>query len=280
MKSAAKVRSRSEMLLPMGDLRPFCVRRSPSEGKVLLGSTSATASAVLRDARVGGRPGWPGGLGLDGHPSCVCGPEALALGRAGRSLLVDRLLVPAAPREKLSPVLVIVGGLPATGKTTICREVARLTRAVHLRVDTIEQALVDAGLGEHPLGVGGYLVAYAVAREQLIQGQVVLAESVNPLPVTRDAWRAVAAAAGAVALEVEVTCSDAVEHRRRAESREIDVPGLARTSWSAIEGRVYEPWTGQHLVIDTATSTLDEAATCLVSAMLERKTLNGKRARQ
>lgn len=164
-------------------------------------------------------------------------------------------------------MLVIVGGLPATGKTSLCRAVARETGAIHLRIDTIEQAIVDAGLGTQPLGPAGYVVAYALAREQLAQGRDVLADSVNPLAVTRDAWRGVADDAGVGAIEVEVVCSDPVEHRRRAQTREIDVPGLDRPTWSRIQARRYEPWVREHLVVDTATATVSEAAARICRAM-------------
>ena len=86
-------------------------------------------------------------------------------------------------------MLVVIGGLPATGKTTLARLLAAETGAVHLRVDTIEQALVRSGLARHPVGPAGYAVGYALAEEQLRQGLTVIAESVNPLGVTRDAWR-------------------------------------------------------------------------------------------
>jgi hypothetical protein len=40
-------------------------------------------------------------------------------------------------------VLVVVGGLPATGKTTVSRAAAGRTGAACLRIDTIEQALSE-----------------------------------------------------------------------------------------------------------------------------------------
>lgn len=36
-------------------------------------------------------------------------------------------------------MLIIFGGLPGTGKTTISKEVAKRLKAVYLRMDTIEQ---------------------------------------------------------------------------------------------------------------------------------------------
>lgn len=152
-------------------------------------------------------------------------------------------------------MLVTVGGLPATGKTTICREAASQFGAVHLRVDTIEQAVVDSTELSHPVGHVGYVTAYALAKDFLDQGHVVLAESVNPLDETRDAWRHVAAAANVALVEVEVVCHDRAEHRRRAETRVADIPGLRLPTWDEIQARDYRPWIREHLVLDTAANS-------------------------
>ncbi|MFF5717922.1 AAA family ATPase [Streptomyces buecherae] len=150
------------------------------------------------------------------------------------------------------PVLVIICGLPATGKTTLSQTLARQIGAVHVRVDTIEQAIVRSGLATHPVGPAGYAVAYALAEEHLRQGLTVIAESVSPLAVTRDAWRSVAVRTAVPAIEAEIVCSDPAEHRRRAERRAVDIPDLALPSWDAIVRRPYEPWHRERLVIDTA----------------------------
>lgn len=99
-----------------------------------------------------------------------------------------------------------MGGLPGTGKTTLARLLAARIGAVHLRVDTIEQAIVRSGVARHPVGPVGYVVGYALAGQHLRQGLTVIAESVNPLSVTRDAWRGTAVRAGGRVVEVEVVC--------------------------------------------------------------------------
>ena len=165
------------------------------------------------------------------------------------------------------PVLVVVGGLPATGKSTIASRLARLAGAPYVRVDRIEQAVVDWSPLEHPVGAAGYAVAHALAREQLALGLDVVVECVNPLALTRDPWVGTAAGADAVLVEVEVVCSDPVEHRRRAESRATDVDGLVKPTWDEIVGREYEPWTRPHLVIDSARTPADEAAARIAGAM-------------
>lgn len=149
-------------------------------------------------------------------------------------------------------VLISLGGLPATGKSTLARAMARETGAVHLRVDTIEQAVVRSGLADHPVGPVGYAVGYALAEDHLRQGLTVIAESVNPLAVTRDAWRDVALRSGARLLEVETVCSDPAEHRRRSAERTVDIPGLPLPTWEEITACLYEPWARDRLVVDTA----------------------------
>ncbi|WP_426393064.1 AAA family ATPase [Variovorax sp. R-27] len=162
-------------------------------------------------------------------------------------------------------MLIVLGGLPGTGKTTIAREIAALVPCVYLRIDTIEQALRSAGVLAGDVGPGGYVVAYELARSNLSLGQTIVADCVNPLLVTREAWQAVAADTSSRIVEVEIVCSDIAEHRRRVEQRSIDVPGLVPTTWAAVQQRDYEPWTTQRLVIDTAFLGAREAAEVILS---------------
>jgi predicted kinase len=162
-------------------------------------------------------------------------------------------------------MLIVLGGLPGSGKTTIAREIAALVPCVYLRIDTIEQALrsTDALAGE--VGPAGYVVAYELARSNLSLGLTVVADCVNPLPVTREAWQAVAADASSRIVEVEIVCSDIAEHRRRVEQRSIDVPGLVPPTWASVQQHDYEPWTTRRLVIDTAFLGAREAAEVILS---------------
>jgi predicted kinase len=159
-------------------------------------------------------------------------------------------------------MLVIFGGLPGTGKSTLALKLAGELGAVYLRIDTIERALADGNEARY-VGEAGYRVAYAVARDNLRLGHTVIADSVNPLIITREAWRNVAARAGVDAVEIEVICSDPAEHRRRVETRTALIP----VTWQEVEARDFDPWTGDHIRIDTAGRDIEQSLAVLWQAM-------------
>lgn len=160
-------------------------------------------------------------------------------------------------------MLIVLSGLPGVGKTAIARELARVTGAVHLRIDSIEQAMRAAGWRVEGQG---YEVAHAVAEDNLTLGRTVIADCVNPWPLTRDAWRSVAQRAGVRIVEVEVVCSDLTEHRRRVESRSADIQGHKMPTWQDVVARDYRPWSRARLIIDTARADVAESVRILTES--------------
>lgn len=156
-------------------------------------------------------------------------------------------------------MLIVFSGLPGTGKTTIARELARRTGAVYLRIDVIEQAIREAGVLAGDVGASGYGVANALALSNLQLGHTVVADCVNPVRESRDAWKALAAMAEVELINIRVVCSDRQEHQRRVESRVRDIPGLTPPTWQSVLAHEYEAWDEESVRIDTALLTPDQA---------------------
>jgi len=169
--------------------------------------------------------------------------------------------------DKLPPILIVFAGLPGTGKTTIAKELARHFSAMHLRIDSIEQAIRASAAMPQPVNDTGYCVACAVAEDNLRLGLSVISDSVNPVQPSRDAWMAVASRLQVPAAEVEVRCSDPQEHRQRVEARVADISGLRLPTWQDVMSREYEPWDRKHIEIDTAGRSVAESVKEILQAL-------------
>lgn len=154
-------------------------------------------------------------------------------------------------------MLYIFSGLPGTGKSTLSAALARELRATYIRVDVVEQAMRVAGAGVD--GPAGYIVCYEIASQNLRLGLDVIADTVNPIHETRQAWRGVAESLEIPFMEIEVVCSDEREHRHRIATRVADIPGLALPTWEEVKTRQYDFWDRDHIVIDTAHQTVAES---------------------
>jgi len=162
-------------------------------------------------------------------------------------------------------MLIVFSGAPGTGKTTLSRLLAQQLGAVYLRIDTMDQPIMET-YGDDIADVS-YRVAYGVAHDNLKLGHVVVADCVNDVNITRDAWRNVALGIEVAVVEVEVVCSDVTEQRRRIEQRLPDIPNFTPPTWQTICNRRSEPWRRDHIVIDTAGRTVEDCLAELRSLM-------------
>lgn len=165
-----------------------------------------------------------------------------------------------------SPILYIFSGLPGSGKSTLAQLLARRVGAAHVRIDTIEQALRD--LCEIDVEGEGYRLAYRVASDILKAGVSVVADSCNPIELTRREWEQVAHAAAGGYVNIEILCSDVREHRRRVETRQSTVLGLTLPTWDEVQNREYDGWTTERIVIDTSGKSEADCVGELLSKLL------------
>ena len=155
-------------------------------------------------------------------------------------------------------MLIVFGGLPGTGKTTLSKRISKKHKACYLRIDVIEQALRNSGRLQAEIYDAGYVAALAIADSNLPLGINVVVDAVNPVESVRNAWRNLAEKYKTIFVAVEIICSDVDEHKRRIESRKIDIPGLNATTWQQVIEREYEPWLSNHIVVDTYKFEINE----------------------
>ena len=161
------------------------------------------------------------------------------------------------------PTLYVFAGLPGSGKTTLAQELAKVTGATYLRIDTVEQSLRD--LCNIAVEGEGYRLSYRIAIDNLRLGNSVIADSCNSIKLTRQEWNDTATHGGARLINIEVVCTDQSEHQRRIATRQPTIEGLKLPSWHQVENREYHhAWHCERLRIDTSGKSI---AACVSELM-------------
>jgi hypothetical protein len=75
-------------------------------------------------------------------------------------------------------------------------------------------------------------------------------------------------------VNIEVACSDPIEHRRRIETRKPSVLGLRLPTWQDVLNREYDGWSVSRIVLDTANRNPEA---CVDSLMTDLAVLEAKR---
>ncbi|HEX4127082.1 MAG TPA: AAA family ATPase [Acidimicrobiales bacterium] len=160
----------------------------------------------------------------------------------------------------MSPQLVLITGVPGSGKSTMADVAGRALGAPVLGHDWVMsglrpydelQAELDAmGVRGHR-GVGWSLL-WALARSQLRRGSSVVLDGVARDAEVRGTRQLAAEEGAGECLVVMTSCADAGLHRARVEGRQRQIPGWYELEWDHVE-RVRSSWVapdGLDLVLD------------------------------
>ncbi len=164
--------------------------------------------------------------------------------------------------------LVVIAGLPGTGKSALAQAVATHLDAVHLSVDPVEDAMLGAGHSRGWLtGVAAYEAVRVMAEQNLLLGAPVVVDAVNDSELARQTWRSAAERGGVPVVFVLLVLDDAVEHRRRLEGRTRGFTHVPEPTWDEVQARAktFAPWSGPVEVIDAGGSRSD-----VLTLVLER----------
>jgi predicted kinase len=151
-------------------------------------------------------------------------------------------------------MLLVVGGLPGTGKSTIIDRLARHLSLPVLAKDWIEASLWRCEIGtEQKSGWIAYQLMTFLAEAQLRHGNGVILDSVATSERLRQGWYELADRCAANFIAIECICSDEHLHRSRLEPRDRSIPGWPELSWEQVQEvrSRYEPWRTERLVLDS-----------------------------
>jgi predicted kinase len=154
---------------------------------------------------------------------------------------------------RMSPTLIILSGLPGSGKTVVAEGLSRSLSIPILSIDSIEAAMWRAGLARAETNVAAYEVAQALTDENLRLRLTIVVDAVNPVETPRAAWRNLAAKHRVSLKIIECVCSDETILRQRIEAPVSSKAGTQLT-WARLLQRrsEYEAWTDPRLVLDTS----------------------------
>lgn len=112
----------------------------------------------------------------------------------------------------------------------------------------------------------GYGMAYRLVEDNLILGNSAVADSCNPVALTRLEWEQVARSCGAMPVNIEILCSDRHEHKKRVQAR-FARDQSRHPDWHQVVNREYEKWQSDIVTVDTAGLSVEQSFERLCSGL-------------
>lgn len=153
--------------------------------------------------------------------------------------------------------IIVVSGLPGSGKSTVAEGLATRLTLPLFSVDPIESSIIKSGFQRSfETGLAAYLVAETLADEQLKLGLSVIIDAVNPVEEARDMWRNLSNKHNARLIIIECII-DSETHKNRIESRVRHIHGIPEVTWKDVENRraAYTAWKDERLLVLNTSNT-------------------------
>lgn len=144
------------------------------------------------------------------------------------------------------PDLILISGLPGTGKTTLAKAFCKTAHARHFNSDLVRQTLGLRGHYRPEEKARVYAALLEKTREALLNGQTVVVDSTFYLETIRQPFRQLAFEAGAALHWIEVCAAEGIVRERVGQSRPDSEADYA--VYQKIKS-AFEPLTDPHLVL-------------------------------
>jgi predicted kinase len=132
------------------------------------------------------------------------------------------------------PNLVVMTGLPCSGKSTVAYGLAARMRWPVFSVDPIDSAMRVDGIDPEAAGSAAYGVAARLASEQLGVGLSVIVDGCNADKELQDMWLELSGRTGARLDVIECVTAEAL-HRARVAGRVRGLERCPEVSWDFVE---------------------------------------------
>jgi predicted kinase len=161
-------------------------------------------------------------------------------------------LGPLPPARK-RPALAVVAGLPGSGKTELCRDLARRTGAITLESDVLRRLLFERPTYSWQESRRLFAGVHAACQKLLRSGVSCIVDATNVSEDHRRPLYDIAERAGAKLIVVEVTAPTEVARRRLA--KRAATAESASEADAAVYERMRREWEAigrEHFVVDTS----------------------------
>lgn len=154
------------------------------------------------------------------------------------------------------PLLVLMAGLPGTGKTTLSKELARQLHWIVLHTDTIKYTLFASGLSKENAAYMAYDVLFALTKDILVhQKQSIILDCSTRYPFIVERASGLAHLAQAQLKVIHCTTSQYHRHQRlKTRTERILLPTNKAFTGDAEHHQIYKHLPGNTLRLDTTIS--------------------------
>jgi predicted kinase len=179
---------------------------------------------------------------------------ANANAQLAEDIAVLRALVPVPLPRAARPVLVVLSGLPATGKSTFASRLAELVPCVVLESDALRKALVPKPTYTAEESRRVFAAIHALTVELLSGKHTVILDATNLKEAHRGPLHAIARRAKAGLVVVRLTAPERVVRARLSRRDAGQRDGASEAGWPVYLrlSAEQEPIAGEHVVVDSS----------------------------